>query len=168
MLPLYALLVGIVLILWRVLTRLDQIVLHYRFVDTVPNGASPAWSVSELHSLLDEIAQAQRLYEKTWLKDNSALDTAKARGDHGSASASLARAILRQERPTYLRRRFVERLQDNVAVSRGERTVIEARERDAEGEKRWRSNIFEEVIPTAERIHRIERFEDPIPGVSTI
>jgi hypothetical protein len=168
MLPLYALLIGVGLLLWRALMRLDQIVLHYRFVDTVPNGASPAWSVSELYSLLGEVAQAQRLYEKTWLKDNSALNKAKARGDHEAASASLARAILRQERPTYLRRRFAERLQDNVAVSRGERTVVEARERDAEGEKLWRSNIFEGVIPEAERLHRIECFEDPIPGVSTI
>lgn len=167
MMTVYTLLIAIAFILWRVLAKLDLIASHYRLVDMVPSGANPAWSLSELYALLGEIARAQRVYENTWLKDNSSLNKAKARGDREGASVSLARAILRQERPIFLRRRFVARLQDNIAVSRGDWTVVEARERDAEDEKRWRSGIFEDIIPAAERIHRIERFEDPIPGVST-
>ena len=162
----HVLLVVIALVLWRVLLLLDRIATHYSLVDTIPNGASPAWSLSELYALLRQIAQAHRLHEQTWLKDKRAMDRAKGRGDSTSARGALARSIVRDEWPKYLQGRFASRLQDNVAVSRGDATVVQVRERDAESERRWHSEINENIIPAAERLHRIEEIEGPIAGLS--
>jgi hypothetical protein len=162
MIVIYLLLTGIALILLRLLVILGRIAEHSRLVDSTPNTTTPAWSTIQLSSLREALLRAQSLPVDHAAPLMASLDGA-ADSSLGRLSApeeerrrAKVRATIRQnverrEWPKYLKLRLLTRLQDNVAVSRGETTVAEAWQRDEDSEKEWRLTIDNVIIPHEER-----------------
>jgi hypothetical protein len=162
MIVIYLLLTGIALILLRMVVILGRIVEHYRLVDSTPNITTPAWSTIQLNSLREALLRAQSLPVNHAAPLMASLD--------GAADSSLGRLTARQEErrlakiraairetaerrewPKYLKLRLSTRLQDNIAVSRGETTVAEVWQRDEDSEKEWRLTMDSVIIPYEER-----------------